>query len=85
MLLLLLQVEPEHATVRVTFEQPPSNGDLISHFDVDINGVLTEQVEVEVPDFGSAEPFVAVVAGLTPFTDYSVRVRAHNKAGTSPW
>ena len=84
---LVLTVEPEHETMKVTFEQPQCNGDLVSHYDIDINGVLTEQVEVEISEFEtvSPEPFSAVISGLVPFTDYSVRVRAHNKAGTSPW
>ena len=84
---LIVSVEPEHDSLTVTWEQPPCNGDLVSHYDVDINGVLTEQVAVSVAEFATAapEPFSAVVSGLTPFTDYSVRVRAHNRAGTSPW
>jgi hypothetical protein len=56
---------------------------MISHFDVDIDGVRTEQVAITVPPLPALPS--AVISGLRPNKDYAIRVRAHNEIGSSAW
>eukprot|EP01046_Picozoa_sp_COSAG06_P044105 COSAG06_NODE_5889_length_3228_cov_2.420262_2_plen_65_part_00 len=61
----------------------PCNGSLVDHFDIDVDGIMTEQVAITVPELPN-QP-TAIVSGLRPNKDYAIRVRAYNAIGNSAW
>jgi len=79
----ITSVEPRHDGATLFWDSVACNGSMISHFDVDIDGVRTEQVAITVPPLPALPS--AVISGLRPNKDYAIRVRAHNEIGSSAW
>jgi hypothetical protein len=75
--------EASHDSVTLSWQSVQCNGSLVDHFDVDVDGIMTEQVAITVPELPN-QP-TAVVSGLRPNKDYAIRVRAYNAIGNSAW